>query len=739
MIISPTPTNPHNNPFEILNEWDDCNEETVVTSNVSHGNEKAHHVAATPPHQPMWRKSQAWTKLLKAENITLDDSHSNRYITRAVEWAVSDLGATSHFIMEGAPVVNKRVALNPITVKLPDGTKLRSTHTCNLDIPWLPNHITEAHIIPGMAHSSLISTRKFCNTGCRVVFDLHECRVYYRGNLVLSGTRDPRTELWRLPINPTTPGTNRSHIMEALNLTAGGTTPIPHTAANVYTIPYRQNQVKYIHQTFFSPTIPTLLKAINNDQMEGIPFMKAAMVRRHLPPSPATSKGHMKRPCAGIRSTRKIKTRSQKLKPIRCGKIHPNAIRTTPHLVPDDEPLDGANNIFCFAALADKNELTLYTDATGALPVRSLDGNQYYFIAYDYDLNYIFAVPIPDLTDDTIVGAFDSIFTNLKKKGFAPKFNVTDNQAATAIKKFLTKEECKWQFVEPSNHRVNAAERAIQTHKNHFISGLCTTDTDWPLQLWDQLTEQAVLTLNILRTSRIDPSKSAYHACHGHKYNWNSHPMAPPGTKAIVYEAPEGRRSWGTRGLDAWYCGPALNHYRNCEFYIPATRGYRTSGSFDLFPQHCQLPTLNEEEHAEEVMDELIGSMKKMKKKFKTKLLGKLKKAIKIIATNEAQIERVAEGTELTPDSEGEGEGEENFQQRVVPAVTTSTNPTDTRELKLTKPGTHGRRTRGNIPGKVPVIVRDETAPTQQVRRSKHLNPDNIELIKPINYTPFSQ
>ena len=468
-------------------------------------------------------------------------------------------------------------------------------------------------------------------------------------------------------------------ITEALNLARETATDIPHTAANVYTIPYRQNQVKFVHQAFFSPTIATLLKAINNGQMEGIPFMKADMVRRHLPASPATSKGHMKRPRAGIRSTRKIGKRSMRPSQAieKATKIHPNALKTIAHHIPDDEPLDGANNIFCFAALADKNDRTLYTDATGALPVRSLDGNQYYFIAYDYDLNYIFAVPIPDLTDDTIIGAFDIIFTDLKQKGYAPKFNVTDNQAATAIKKFLTKEKCKWQFVEPSNHRVNAAERAIQTYKNHFISGLCTTDKDWPLQLWDKLTQQAVLTLNILRTARIDPTKSAYHAFHGSKYNWNTHPLAPPGTKAIVYEAPEGRRSWGTRGLDAWYCGPAMDHYRNCEFYVPATRAYRTSASFDLFPQHCQLPTLNECEHAEEVMDELIGSMRKMKRKLKTKLLGKLKKAIKLISTNEdTQVERVEESGELA-DSEGEIERVDDPPQRVAaaPPVTTSTTP----------------------------------------------------------------
>ena len=70
-------------------------------------------------------------------------------------------------------------------------------------------------------------------------------------------------------------------------------------------------------------------------------------------------------------------------------------------------------------------------------------------------------------------------------------------------------------------------ECAIQTFKNHFISGLCSTNSEWPIQLWDQFAVQAVITHNILRTSHIDPTKSAYHQLNGHKYDWNAYPMAP--------------------------------------------------------------------------------------------------------------------------------------------------------------------------------------------------------------------
>ena len=411
---------------------------------------------------------------------------------------------------------------------------------------------------------------------------------------------------------------------------------------------------------------------------------------------------------------------------------------TNPHIIPDDENVEEANNVFCYAALADKNKRTLYTDATGALPVRSLDGNQYYIISYDYELNHIFATPVPDLTDESIIGAFEDVFGQLKAKGYKPQFNVTDNQAAAAIKRFMKKEDCEHQFVEPTNHRVNASERAIQTFKNHHISGLCTTDPDWPLQLWDKMTEQSVITLNILRPSRIDPTKSAYHQFHGKRYDWNAHPMAPPGTKAIIYLDPKSRTSWGARGLDAWYCGPALDHYRNCVFYVPATKSYRTSASFDLFPQHCQLPTLNQEQHAEEVYDELIGSIKGMKRKQRNKIIAKMQKSISILstATPEYPIERVIEDNDGSINSEGE-----RPIQRVAvtaPPITTSTNPTEPRTLQANKPYTHTRTTRANTPGQLPAIVRDDDAPTTALRRSKRLNPENVELIRPIQSEPNS-
>ena len=126
---------PRNNQFALLANKDENDDDTVVISN----------------------KSQ------KKPNTDNDSI--------ATEYAILDSVATDHFLVEGASVKNLQVANNPISITIPNGKNITSTHTCNLEIPWLPKHVTEAHIVPGLAHASLISTRIFCEAGCKVIFD----------------------------------------------------------------------------------------------------------------------------------------------------------------------------------------------------------------------------------------------------------------------------------------------------------------------------------------------------------------------------------------------------------------------------------------------------------------------------------------------------------------------------------------------------------------------------------------
>ena len=142
----------------------------------------------------------------------------------------------------------------------------------------------------------------------------------------------------------------------------------------------------------------------------------------------------MKKQRANVRSTR-VNRRSNE-EPTIAIELRPDAFRQAQQRpVETEAPVVSQEcNVFCCAALGDTRTGTFYTDMTGAFPTMSLEGMQYYFIAYDYDTNNTFAVPTKDLKDDTIITAFEGVFNNLKSKGYTPKFNVTDNQATGPIK-----------------------------------------------------------------------------------------------------------------------------------------------------------------------------------------------------------------------------------------------------------------------------------------------------------------
>ncbi len=149
-----------------------------------------------------------------------------------------------------------------------------------------------------------------------------------------------------------------------------------------------------------------------------------------------------------------------------------------PNLIMLDEDNVTIANIFCFGAFADKTSGIIYHDLTRLFPFISLDGSVCFFVLYHYKLNCILATPISGLDDKTIFEAFKKYFDDFTAKGFKPKLNIMDNQVTRHIKQFLSENKCKLQLVKPHNHRVNAAERSIQTFKDAFIAiaALATTD-----------------------------------------------------------------------------------------------------------------------------------------------------------------------------------------------------------------------------------------------------------------------
>ena len=166
--------------------------------------------------------------------------------------------------------------------------------------------------------------------------------------------------------------------------------------------------------------------------------------------------------------------------------------------------------------------------------------------------------------------------------------------------------EVKYQLVPPHVHRRNAVERAIRTFKNHLITGLCICDTKFPAKEWDLLIPQAAITINLLRSSRRNPSLSAYTATYG-SFNFNVTPLSPLGTRTTVHLKPNKLKSWGVHGVDAWYIGPSMDHYQCVKCFIPETGTIRDTDTVELFPQQVPFPQVSNETFLRQAASDIIA------------------------------------------------------------------------------------------------------------------------------------
>ncbi len=214
------------------------------------------------------------------------------------------------------------------------------------------------HIVPSLSIASLIGIWPLCKAGCKVLLDDKNFKVFYNGNIISTGYKDPSTDLWMLPI-PTkkvwnTPSLDtvslhsahmmlshhvehtrapiyhamapeqpsrwvmRGNFMMALPLPQPGPCigcaphlqPLElavHAGINIVTFAHLvhtwANTIKFAHQSLGNPKISTLLKATHKGFLKGCLNISESSILQYLNPSPAIAKGHMKRPCHGIRST----------------------------------------------------------------------------------------------------------------------------------------------------------------------------------------------------------------------------------------------------------------------------------------------------------------------------------------------------------------------------------------------------------------------------------------------------
>ena len=247
-----------------------------------------------------------------------------------------------------------------------------------------------------------------------------------------------------------------------------------------------------------------------------------------------------------------------------------------------------------------------YHDLTGRFPHKSSRGYEYLLITYDFDSNAILAEPLKNRTGLEIKKAWTCTYTKLASRGSVPKLYILDNEISSYLKSALKKHNCTYQLVPPHVHRRNAAERAIRTFKEHFLAILASCDPNFPITEWDRLLPQCLITLNLLRNSRVNPKLSAHAYLFGN-FDFNKTPLAPPGTRVVIHTKPDKRASWGFHGKDGWYIGPSMNHYRCVKCYNPHTAREVDVDTVQFFPSTTKIPSVSTEDYLKQAATDIIS------------------------------------------------------------------------------------------------------------------------------------
>ena len=437
---------------------------------------------------------------------------------------------------------------------LPDGSTTQATGTGMLPILGRGAKEQQVHLFEKFPNS-LISIPKLCDQDYTAVFTKDSVNIYkqkptIQQTSILQAPRNKTTGLWELQITQ------------------------PQQIANyAHKIPTIRDKIKFYHQTCGNPVKSTWLEAIANQHFVTWPGLTVENVKKYHEDSIATDKGHMTHQKKNQRSTKRTH-------------------RVYAATITEEEIQEGL----------------IATDLTGRFPTTSLSGNKYILIIFVDDANAILAEPMKNKTEGEYLRVYDKIHHKLTIRGFKPQLQKMDNEASKKLKDRIVTNECKYQLVPPHNHRTNPAERAIQTFKAHFISILCTTDPTFPLYLWDKLLEQAEITINLLRKSNLHPHLSAYAHLFG-IYDFNAKPMAPAGTKALIFETTQQRQSWQAHGQDGWYVAPAVEHYRCYKTIKRDNKQEITTDTIKLYPAYCKMPTMSTAELAINAAQQLTDAL----------------------------------------------------------------------------------------------------------------------------------
>ena len=353
--------------------------------------------------------------------------------------------------------------------------------------------------------------------------------------------------------------------------------------------------IEYTHACFGSPPDSSMIRSLKLGYLENVDRITTKMFSDNMPNAIATAKGHLDQSRQGIQSTSKRRASHQKQQKPTSEDIHDES----------DFGREQHEQVATFKVIkANENS----SDLTGKFPFISRRGYSYMLISIYR--GYIHVELMKDKSAAEYIRAMRLTYLFFSTKGHKPAFQSLDNETSTVIEAFL-KEEAKvtFQYVPSSTHRRLRAERAIRSWKNHFLATLATADAELPKNIWDEFIAQAELTLAHLRAYTINPAISSYEGIYGSKHNFSAHPINVLGVRTVALTPADKRESWAPHGIDCFYIGAALQHYRCHRVYVPATNDIRITDSLSWHQTKTFAPGASKEELIYDKQVELLAKL----------------------------------------------------------------------------------------------------------------------------------
>ena len=112
------------------------------------------------------------------------------------------------------------------------------------------------------------------------------------------------------------------------------------------------------------------------------------------------------------------------------------------------------------------------------------------------------------------------------------------------------------------------------------------------------------------KCSGLQDTSQRFHAMIEGNFDFNKNPLAPTGTKVILHEKPNRRRTWFQHGVQGWHIVPEVEHYRCYKVNISNTTAEHIIDAVELFPENTTIPGIYSVNAATYAATELISALK---------------------------------------------------------------------------------------------------------------------------------